>query len=123
LGGTVAGSNYDQVGLTLATGSSFNLGAGSLLAITLGFTPADGMAFTLVDVAGSEALTGSFAGLEEGEQFTAGGQNFRISYEGGSGNDVVVTAVPEPGTWATYVVGAGLFLVALRRRSRTETQA
>ena len=37
------------------------------------------------------AITGTFAGLPEGAKFTSNGRTYRITYQGGDGNDVVVT--------------------------------
>ncbi len=46
-----------------------------------------------------------------------GGQPFfiRITYAGGDGNDVVLRAVPEPGSWAAVLLCV-LCAAALRRR-------
>jgi len=44
--------------------------------------------------ANGKYLVGTFDGLPEGARFTSGGQTFAISYLGGSGNDVVLTALP-----------------------------
>ncbi|MHA3772460.1 autotransporter-associated beta strand repeat-containing protein [Verrucomicrobiota bacterium sgz303538] len=52
--------------------------------------------------------------LDEGEVFNAGGQQWRISYTGGSGNDVVLYAIPEPSMCMT--LAAGLTMLGLRRR-------
>ncbi len=43
-----------------------------------------------------EAVQGTFNGLPEGGSFTVGGQFFRITYKGGDGNDVVITANSAP---------------------------
>ena len=47
--------------------------------------------FTLIDNDGSDAVTGTFRGLAEGAVLPIGGENFRISYAGGDGNDVALT--------------------------------
>src|SRR5207248_1380265 len=39
-----------------------------------------------------DAIVGIFAGLAEGASVTFSGQSFKISYAGGSGNDVVLSA-------------------------------
>ncbi len=50
--------------------------------------------FTIIDNAGSDAVFGTFAGLDEGAQFVADGSLFSITYAGGSDdNDVVLTAL------------------------------
>jgi hypothetical protein len=61
-------------------------------------TPAVGDVFRIVDVQGDAAVQGTFAGLAEGATFSVGRVSFRISYVGGTGNDVTltVTAVPPP---------------------------
>jgi hypothetical protein len=43
--------------------------------------------------------------LSEGEHFFAGGQEFSITYRGGTGNDVVLNAVPEPATTIALLAG------------------
>jgi autotransporter-associated beta strand protein len=91
LGGTVAGTGYSQ----LATGGSVTLG-GTLQVSLVSYTPAPGDAFTLINNTGADAVTGTFDGLAEGATFTASGFTFRISYAGGDGNDVVLTAVQVP---------------------------
>src|SRR6185369_16801171 len=60
-------------------------------ALALVGTP--GAQMTLVDNDGNETVTGTFAGLIEGAHIAVGGQVFSISYVGGTGNDVVLTAV------------------------------
>jgi hypothetical protein len=88
------------------------------LTLQLGYDPADGVdPFPVLDNDGSDAIGGTglarfaIAGraLEEGATFFAGGQGFRISYLGGTGNDVVLQAVPEPGVAALLLAGACVF--------------
>lgn len=112
LDGAAVGTEYDQtkvdglVGLGNAT-----------LSLDLGFSPADETNFTIILNDGADAVTGTFNGLSEGTIFTAGGEQFAISYEGGDGNDVVLTSmVPEPGTWVLLVVGAATLIASSRRR-------
>jgi autotransporter-associated beta strand protein len=88
LNGTAAGTGYDQLNVT----GTVSLG-GSALSASLGFSPPFGTAFVLVNNDGSDAVTGTFAGLAEGASLTIGGQSFHISYAGGTGNDVVLTHV------------------------------
>jgi Ca2+-binding RTX toxin-like protein len=66
------------------------------LSLLAGFVPAVGTAFTIVDNDGSDAVSGTFAGLAEGAILDAGSVLFSISYEGGDGNDVVLTATAPP---------------------------
>jgi autotransporter-associated beta strand protein len=51
----------------------------------------EGSAFTIVDNTGTAAVQGTFKGLPESGSILAGGINFRITYKGGTGNDIVLT--------------------------------
>jgi autotransporter-associated beta strand protein len=86
LDGTTAGTQYDQL---LVTGT-VDLG-GAAINVTLGFTPPPGTVFTILNNEGPDAVAGTFAGLPEGAVFAVGGTSLRISYVGGSGNDVTLT--------------------------------
>jgi alpha-tubulin suppressor-like RCC1 family protein len=72
--------------------------SGSLL-ITLGFTPVEGQVLKLVDNTGFMPMSGTFANQPEGSLITATQgstpHSFEISYAGGDGNDVTLTAVSE----------------------------
>jgi autotransporter-associated beta strand protein len=120
--GTLAPGNLG-VG-TLTTGAALTLAAGSTLAVELnGETGAGdkvvangvgiggaalqvsalggagfsvGTNFTILDNTGAAAVNGTFAGLPEGASFTSGGSLLRISYTGGTGNDVVLTSIVPP---------------------------
>jgi len=50
-----------------------------------------GDSFIIINNTGMAAVTGTFAGLNEGDTFLHDGQTYSISYTGGDGNDVVVT--------------------------------
>ncbi len=74
---------------------------GATLDITLinSFDPALGNTFTIINNDGTaDAVSGNFAGLTQGATLTDGNKAFRISYTGGDGNDVVLTAVDFPPT-------------------------
>jgi fibronectin-binding autotransporter adhesin len=108
LNGPGAGTGYDQVvaSSSATSGATVTLGAGvANLSLSLGFAPANGSKFWLVNntsvLAGS--TTGNFAGLPEGAALTLGtfgGHTYtaQISYAGnfatgladGSGNDIVL---------------------------------
>ncbi len=87
LNGTTAGSGYSQDNVT----GTVNL-TGATLSASLGYTPTNGDSYTLISNDGSDPVTGTFAGLPEGTGLVIGGYSFRISYVGGDGNDVVLTA-------------------------------
>jgi autotransporter-associated beta strand protein len=78
---------------TLAVVGTVTL-AGTTLAVTrTGAPAAAGQTFTLIANDGTDAVTGTFAGLPEGSVVTVGGQALRLSYTGGTGNDVTLTPV------------------------------
>ena len=87
LNGTTAGTGYDQLG----SSGTVNL-TGATLSGAVGFTPTNGSTFTLINNTGGGAITGTFSGLAEGATLTLSGWNFKISYLGGSGHSVVLTA-------------------------------
>ncbi len=94
LNGTTAGSGYDQLNVT----GTVNL-TGATLTGTVGFTPANGSTFTIINNDGADAVTGTFAGLAQGATVTLSGISFTISYTGGTGNDVVLTRAATTFTW------------------------
>jgi hypothetical protein len=54
--------------------------------------------------------------MPEGATFVAGHTPLQISYQGGDGNDVVLTVVPEP--MGVGLVIMAVFFVASRMRTR-----
>jgi fibronectin-binding autotransporter adhesin len=89
LGGLTPGLN-DQ----LQVHGTVDLGQATLDAVLVnGFAPAVGDAFVLIDNDGTDAVTGTFLGLSEGAVVAVNGVAFSISYLGGDGNDVVLTAL------------------------------
>jgi autotransporter-associated beta strand protein len=85
LDGSNPGTQYDQI---VATG---DVSLNGTLSVSLGFTPAKGQSFTLIDKTSAGPVAGTFSGLAEGATLTVGGINLRISYVGGDGNDVTLT--------------------------------
>jgi fibronectin-binding autotransporter adhesin len=90
------------------------------LTIDLGYVPVPGTPFLIADNTGALATSGQFsmagAGvLNEGATFFVAGQGFNITYQGGTGNDVVITAIPEPSV-AIAILGAAGVLLGVRRR-------
>ncbi len=79
--------DHDQLDVSgTATISNANL------SIAWGFVPAVGDSFTILDNDGTDAVAGTFNGLAEGASVVAGNVTLQISYVGGSGNDVVLSA-------------------------------
>jgi dockerin type I repeat protein len=71
---------------------------GEHLLLTGAFSPSPGDKFILVNNDNSDAVTGTFFNLPEGTVFDASHfgnfkGTFQITYQGGDGNDVVITAV------------------------------
>jgi fibronectin-binding autotransporter adhesin len=64
-----------------------------------GFSPSGPFSLVIVDNDGTDAVSGTFSGLAEGASVTFGAVSFRISYVGGDGNDVALTA----GGFLTYL--------------------
>jgi hypothetical protein len=83
-------------------------GASTLNAI-VDYGPVVGQQFRIIDNDGVDAISGTFAGLPQGAQFSVSGITFSISYTGGEGNDVVLTvmSVPPPQTLNVAVTGSG----------------
>jgi autotransporter-associated beta strand protein len=98
LNGPTAGTEYDR--LSLANAASTVTLAGTLdLIAAPGLTA--GSTFRIVDNSGNAAVTGTFAGLPQNAAFYEDGQWWRISYTGGTGNDVVLTRIT-PTPWQTW---------------------
>jgi uncharacterized protein YjdB len=90
LNGITAGALYDQ----LKVNGTVNLGgAGLNISLGSGFTPTVGTPFVIIDNDGTDPVNGAFAGLAQGSTVTIGGVSFHIIYSGGTGNDVVLTAM------------------------------
>ncbi len=88
IGGVIPGSGYDQLAVT----GSVNLGGASLEIQRInGFAPSSGDVFTLIENDGADGISGTFDGLPESSVFSAAGTEWLITYQGGSGNDVVIT--------------------------------
>lgn len=106
-------STYEYTQVSLDSNSSF-------LDLVLNYEPLPGQSFELIDILGSQPINNTFKDLPEGGIYTAQFNNtaygFQVSYVGGDGNDLVLTAVavPEP---ASLTLLTGLSLLLLRRRN------
>lgn len=112
------GTGYDQlvVNGTVSLGSATLSISGTYLTTPL----VTNDLFTLIlNDGSSDPVLGTFLGLPEGSHlFSGAGQDYTISYVGGDGNDVVLTAVPEPGSAAMLLGGFGMLLGLQRRRRK-----
>ncbi len=57
------------------------------------FEPTVGKGYILVSNDGSDKIVGTYRGLPEGSTFNAKSYEFKITYRGGTGNDIVITRV------------------------------
>lgn len=132
----IAGEEYNN------PGSAITLDENSKLNVVLppGYAINQGDQFTIIDNKSATDIDGTFSSLPEGTQFTVGNVVFSITYKGGDGNDIVLTAlntgvyVNTPNTGAeklslvnpVLVAGLGLatavllVAVALTRRKSTK---
>jgi hypothetical protein len=55
--------------------------------------PVKGAQYTIINNDAADAVTGTFGGLAEGETFRSGRGEYEISYQGDTGNDVVLTCL------------------------------
>ncbi|WP_306604342.1 autotransporter-associated beta strand repeat-containing protein [Azonexus sp.] len=100
IGGTSAGTEYDQINVT---GSVDLTGATLDLSLVNSFSPGGGT-FTLIANDASDAIVGTFDTVKIGGstvtvtngQFVHSGQVYQISYNGGTGNDLVLTVNVTP---------------------------
>ena len=95
----ISGSGSDLLNVTGTVG----LG-GSTLNVSLqgGYVHSAGTIYTIVANDGFlDPVVGTFAGLAEGATFSVGGHLFMISYIGGDGNDVTLTALAASPTLST----------------------
>ncbi len=108
--GTTAGTQYD---VTNVTGTVTI--AGGTLSLAGAYVPVPGNTFTILTNDGVDAVTGTFAGLAEGATVTFNGVTLRITYAGGTGNDIVLTAlavapaaaaIPTLSEWAMILLAA-----------------
>ena len=99
LGGVDPCTGYDQLQTTdTVNASPVTLGTNSVLATSRynNYTPTEGQVFTIISVAGTHGVQGTFKDLAEGATFTQNGVVFKISYVGGDGNDVTLTVQNQP---------------------------
>lgn len=101
INGTTACSEYDRMEVT----GTVDVTDATLDLLRLStFAPASGDEFVIINNDGGDAVTGTFDGMPAGSTFTIDDVTYRIDYDGGTGNDVVLTVIDstvgEPDTGA-----------------------
>lgn len=113
---TSAAGGYDQivVGNAANTSTDVIIDPTAVLNTSLysGYNIKQGDQFTIIDNLGQAAIGGTFARLSEGTQFAVSGITFSITYKGGTGNDVVLTALNTGADPSTPNTGAQLLKLA-----------
>jgi autotransporter-associated beta strand protein len=106
LNGTTAGPGFDRVDVF----GPVSLGGATLNVLTA-FNPLDapalGEQFILIDKVPAGAVVGTFNGRADNSTFTINNLTFRIDYDGGTGNDVVLTLTNVPAAEAGVIVSSG----------------
>ncbi len=98
---TTPGTGFD----VLRVSSTVNLG-GAVLSVSGTGTGAINQQFLILDNQSATPIQGTFNGLAEGATFTgSNGQTYKISYVGGTGNDVVLTQLSASGGKAIVLGG------------------
>jgi hypothetical protein len=69
-----------------------------------------GATLIIIDNTSASLINGVFSRLPDNSVFTDNGNTYQVSYEGGTGNDLTLTVVPEPSTWV--MLGVGLAMLA-----------
>ena len=119
--GPAPGTQYDSIGVSGAV--TLN---NATLTLNGAYVPVAGNVFTLIANDGSDAVVGTFAGLPEGATLTFNGVPMRISYIGGTGNDVTLNPVvllgaphgtPTLSEWALLILATLMLALGLRGRS------
>jgi autotransporter-associated beta strand protein len=107
INGTNAGVDHDQI---IVTNGDLTVGSATLnLAFLASLSPSFGTPFTLIKLPNAaSAVNGTFLGLPEGSTFTNNNVVYELSYTGGVGNDVTLTASGYVSTGTTrFWTGAG----------------
>ena len=106
--------NADQINVT----GGVNITLASLqLNIPNGTAFAAGDQYTLINNDLADAISGTFSNAAPGTD-TINGYQWIVTYTGGDGNDFVITAVPEPGTWFAAALALGAIGFTQRKRVR-----
>ncbi|MBU6953421.1 tandem-95 repeat protein [Hahella sp. HN01] len=102
INGTTAGSSYDQYNVT------GTVTLGGTLSVIGSYTGSGGESFVIISNDASDAVSGIFNGLSEGDKSTTlNGLPLTVSYLGSSGNDVALSIVAPTVTDAKISISGG----------------
>jgi hypothetical protein len=104
IAGTTACTEHDQ---TDVTGAVDVTGATLDVSILNSYIPKLNDTFVIIKNDAADAVTGTFTGLVEGASIVKDSVTYQISYIGGDGNDVVLTATAVPAAVTTPDTGIG----------------
>jgi autotransporter-associated beta strand protein len=104
--GTTPGTQHDQ----LIAKSSVNI-SNATLTVGITYPPAEGDVIKLVDNQSATPILGTFSGKPQGSLITSSGNQFVLSYTGGTGNDLTLTATNTKLALAVALIPAGNGLV------------
>ncbi len=112
----LGGANDTEYDRFVVNGAVALNGADLDISLINGFVPVGGEDFVLIENDSADAVTGIFNGLAEGNiiSLNVGGvanRLFRISYQGGDGNDVVLSALVEQATTSATLDNLGNLII------------
>ncbi|RLJ18633.1 hypothetical protein DJ030_11335 [bacterium endosymbiont of Escarpia laminata] len=123
------GIEYDQLIVNGLVDLNSDGGFGGILDLDLAYDALVGDIFTIILNDSTDLISNVFSGLVEGallyEEFNDFSYEFGITYQGGTGNDVVIsilekTFVPSPSSIWLFLAGL-LGLIAVRRKNALST--
>ena len=83
---SVKASQVSALGVIIDSGATFTfVGTGTLPV---------GTVFTVINNTSASPIAGTFSNLPNGSIFTSNGNNFKVNYTGGTGNDLTLKVVP-----------------------------
>jgi hypothetical protein len=114
INGPAAGPGFGQLAVT----GSVNLGAGTTMLVLPGsYRPAADTRFKVINNLGGSPISGNFQNLPAGGMVTQNGVALQISYADSSGNNVVLTTVPQKIDIAGRVSSTGQWWLGLSNGS------
>ena len=85
---SVKASQVSALGVIIGSNATF-----TFVDVGTGTLPA-GTVFTVVNNTSASPISGAFSNLPNGSTFTSNGNNFKVNYTGGTGNDLTLKVVP-----------------------------